>query len=83
MPHPDQENPFRPDEYRDPEAQLGGADDVEKTTYVTSHGADPNARKGAGPVATVSSRGPGTWIALVVVVLVVLVGLAYLMGIWR
>ncbi len=89
MPHPDQENQFRPDRYRDSEAQLGGADDVEKTTYVTTHGTDPNARKGAGPVATVPSRGAGTWVTLVIVALVVLVALlalgaiAYLMGVAR
>ena len=83
MPHPDQENPFRPERYRDAEAQLGGADDVEKTSYVTTHGTDPNARKGDGPVATVPSRGAGTWITLVIVALVVLVALAYLVGIGR
>ena len=38
MPRPDQANPFDADAYRDPEAQLGGADNVEKTTYVKGEG---------------------------------------------
>ncbi len=83
MPEANQENPLRPQKYRDAEAELGGADDVEKTTYVTGRGTDPRARKGDGPAATVSARGPGTWVTLVIVTLVVLVALAYLIGIGR
>ncbi len=83
MAEPNQENPLRPDRYRDPEAQLGGADDVEKTTYVTGRGTDPRARRGEGPAATVKARGPGTWVTLVIVTLVILVALAYLIGIGR
>jgi hypothetical protein len=78
-----QQNPIPPDRYRDAEAQLGGADSVEKTTYVVGKGTDPNARKGEGPSATVSSRGAPMMVAIVVIVLVVLVALAYLIGVMR
>lgn len=77
-----QQNPIPRDRYRDAEAQLGGADNVEKTTYVVGKGTDPNARKGAGPSATVPSGAP-KMVAVVVVVLVVLVALAYLIGVMR
>jgi hypothetical protein len=77
-----QQNPIPRDRYRDAEAELGGADNVEKTTYVVGKGTDPNARKGAGPSATVSSGAPRI-VAIVVAVLVVLVALAYLIGVMR
>jgi hypothetical protein len=78
-----QENPVPTEHLRDPEAQLGGADDVEKTTYVVGKGTDPNARKGEGPTATVSGRGAPTIVLAIVVALVVLVALAYVIGIGR
>jgi hypothetical protein len=65
------------------ENQLGGADAVEKTTYVVGKGTDPNARKGAGPAATVRSRGAPMIVIAVIVALAALVGLAYLAGIMR
>jgi hypothetical protein len=77
-----QENPVTPARYRDAEAQLGGADAVEKTTYIVGEGTDPNVRKGPGPSATVPSNAPRI-VAVVVGVLVVLVALAYLIGIFR
>ncbi len=79
---PPQENPLWPEKYRDAEAQLGGADTVQKTTYVTTHGGEPEARKGGGPVAKVSSS-PQTWIVLTIAAIVVLVAIAYLLGIGR
>ena len=82
MPEQPQENPFRRDRYRDAEAQLGGADAVEKTTYVVGEGTDPNARKGEGPSATVHSSAPRV-VGVVVAVLVVLVAIAYLIGVFR
>jgi hypothetical protein len=78
-----QENPVPTNRLRDPEAQLGGADDVEKTTYVVGKGTDPNARKGEGPSATVASRGAPAIVIAILVVLVVLVALAYVIGIGR
>jgi hypothetical protein len=82
VPEQPQENPFPRERYRDAEAQLGGADAVEKTTYVVGEGTDPNARKGKGPSATVRSSAP-VIVAAIVIVLVVLVGLAYLIGVLR
>lgn len=78
-----QENPVPRDRLRDSEAQLGGADAVEKTTYVVGKGTDPHARKGEGPSATVRSAGPPIMVIAVVVVLVLLVLAAYLIGIFR
>ena len=66
----------------DPEAQLGGADAVEKTTYVVGKGTDPETRS-HGPSATVPSRGAPLIIAIVLIGLMVLVALAYLLGIFR
>ena len=80
MPEQPQENPFPRQRYRDPEAQLGGADAVEKTTYVVGEGTDPNARKGEAPAATVRGGGAPRIVAVIIVVLVVLVALAYLIG---
>ena len=78
-----QENPLRTDRYRDLEAELGGADDVEKTTYVVGEGTDPNARKGSGPAATGVGRGAPTMVLIVVVVIALLVALAYVIGLMR
>jgi hypothetical protein len=78
-----QQNPIPRDRYRDAEAQLGGADSVEKTTYVVGKGTDPNARKGDGPAASASSRGAPTIVLVVVLVLAALVALAYMVGIVR
>jgi len=66
----------------EPEVQLGGADAVEKTTYVVGRGTDPNARKGQGPAATVSGRGAPVIVLAIVGVLVLLVAIAYLIGIF-
>jgi hypothetical protein len=66
----------------DPEAQLGGADSIEKTTYVVGKGTDPEARSN-GPSATVASRGAPLIVAIVLIALMVLVALAYLVGIVR
>ena len=82
MEQPPQQNPIPDDRYRDAEAELGGADNVEKTTYVVGKGTDPNARKGDGPSATVPSAAP-RMVAIVVAVLLVLVALAYMIGAMR
>jgi hypothetical protein len=65
----------------DAEAQLGGADAVEKTTYVVGRGTEPGERAEAGPAAQVRSRAPRA-AALVIFVLMVLVALAYIAGIF-
>lgn len=63
----------------DAEVQFGGADAVEKTTYVVGEGTDPRARKGDRKAAGTASAPPGR-LAIVIIVLVVLVALAYLLG---
>ena len=74
---------FPKDRYVDPETALGGADAVEKTTYVTGSGTDPDARKGTGPSARVSAGGGqgATW-AIIIFLLVAAV-LVYLLGFGR
>jgi hypothetical protein len=75
---------FPEDRYRNPEAALGGADAVEKTTYVEGKGTDPDAQKAPGvPIARVPSGGGkgATW-AIIVFLLVGAV-LVYLLGFGR
>jgi hypothetical protein len=83
VPQPNQENPYDADAYRDPEAQLGGADNVEKTTYVKGEGTSPEARRPEAPIATVGSGGAPRAITWVVVAIVVLVAVVYLLGVGR
>jgi len=78
------ENEVPRDRYDDAEAQLGGADSVEKTTYVTGSGTSPEARATEGvPAARVASggfRNVAMWIAILLMLLVVA---RYLFGIGR
>ena len=68
------------DRYRDAEAQLGGADAVEKTTYVEGRGTSPEARTPRGEAtATVPSRGVSVVVWLVLIV-VALLAVAYFGG---
>ena len=68
------EDPKRPDARRDlpnPEAALGGADDVQKTSYVTGSGTEPDRRKTSRePAARMSGGGMGIggWVLIAVVV---------------
>ena len=56
-----------------PDAQLGGADDVQKTTYVTGRGTDPAARRKGGGSPGVGRRiGAGTWVLIAVVAMIAL-----------
>lgn len=66
----------------DPETAYGGADAVEKTTYVVGEGTDPNARAPKGHPPEVGRRGLG-WIGWVVVLIAIIVAAVYLMGIGR
>jgi len=71
------------DRYNDAEAQLGGADAVEKTTYVEGRGTSPEAQRPVGtPSATVRSGGVSlvTWIVLIVVAML---AVAYLGGAFK
>lgn len=72
------------DRYRHREAQLGGADAVEKTTYVTGRGTQPEARKPVGAVSAQTPSGKGRnpvmWVVVIVVLLLVV---AYASGLFR
>jgi hypothetical protein len=74
---------FPQDRYKNPETALGGADAVEKTTYVTGKGTDPSAQKPPGePSARVKSGGQGaTW--AIIAFLIVAAVLVYLLGYGR
>ena len=75
---------FPEDRYKNPEAALGGADAVEKTTYVTGKGTDPSAQKPPGePTARVKSgSGQGaTWAILAFLAIAAV--LVYLLGFGR
>jgi hypothetical protein len=72
---------FPQDRYRNPETALGGADAVEKTTYVTGKGTEPEARKAESAPSARVPAGSGqaaTWAVLgflfVAAVLVYLLG---------
>jgi hypothetical protein len=81
---PPDEGSVPQDRYRNPEAALGGADAVEKTTYVTGKGTDPSA---ARPPGTPSARVPAgsgkgaTWAILAFLAIAAV--LVYLLGFGR
>jgi hypothetical protein len=77
-------NSFPEDRYPDSETALGGADAVEKTSYVTGSGTEPEARTGSdGPVARVPAGGGqgATW--AIIIFLIVAAVLVYLLGFGR
>ena len=82
MPHAEQQNSFDPDRYRDAEAQLGGADDVEKTTYVVGEGTAPERRSRPRVADPGSRHGSGLLIAAIVA-LVMLGAIWYLVSVAR
>ena len=75
-----------------PEVALGGADAVEKTSYVTGSGTDPEARRAGGehgrtepappPAKGAGGTGPNTTWAIIVFLAVAAV-LVYLLGLGR
>ena len=70
--------------YEDPEAALGGADAVEKTTYVTGKGTEPSGSQPPGSPAARVGAGSGqgaTW--AIIGFLVVAAVLVYLLGFGR
>jgi hypothetical protein len=67
----------------DSEAQLGGADAVEKTTYVIGKGTSPEARRPpdtAAPQTFGKSNSPLVWVLLV---FIILIAIAYGAGVFR
>jgi len=62
---------------------LGGADAVEKTTYVTGKGTSPEAQRPPGmPAPQITTRGnsPIIWVLLV---FIILIAIAYGAGVFR
>ena len=77
-PSPDQSA----DRYAHPEVQLGGADAVQKTSYVVGEGTEPATRQRGDVIAR--DAGGGTNIAVWVIGgLAALIGLVYAIGIFR
>lgn len=68
--------------FADSETALGGADAVEKTTYVVGHGTDPNALSPVGKPSAVGRNGinPVVWGVVALIVLVVVI---YAFGVFR
>jgi hypothetical protein len=78
-PGPDQS----PARYEHPEAQLGGADAVEKTTYVVGEGTEPD-RRPRGPYVARGASAGGTNVAVWIVAgIAVLIALVYVAGMFR
>ena len=72
------------DRYENPETALGGADAVEKTTYVTGKGTDPSAHSPTGAPSARVSPGAGrgtTW--MILAFLAIAAVLVYLLGFGR
>jgi hypothetical protein len=67
---------------RNREAELGGADAVEKTTYVVGEGADPEARP-TGPYVARGAAGSGSVAGWIVGAIAALIALVYAIGIFR
>jgi hypothetical protein len=75
---------FPEDRYKNPETALGGADAVEKTTYVTGRGTEPEGRTTDGAPTAQVRAGAGqstTWI--IIASLLVAAVLVYLLGFGR
>ena len=75
---------FPEDRHKNPEAALGGADAVEKTTYVTGKGTEPEARRADDAPAARVPAGSGqgaTWAVLAFLAIGAV--LVYLLGFGR
>ena len=72
----DDERETRPDRYDHPETALGGADSVQKTSYVVGEGTEPSGAPHANVIARTSSGGGiniGAWIIGLVALAIALV----------
>jgi hypothetical protein len=81
---PPEENSFPKERYSDPETALGGADAVEKTTYVTGKGTEPEAMHHGGTTSARVPSGSGhgaTW--AIIAFLAIAAVLVYLLGFGR
>ncbi len=71
MPDPTQRSKPHHDDYWQPDVDLGGADNVQKTTWVRGAGTEPDASSN-GPIATMpSDAGPSPLIALLLATTIV------------
>ena len=80
MANPEPRTPGRQDP--NPEVAFGGADAVEKTTYVVGEGTDPEARP-TGPYVARDAAGKGSIAAWVIGAIAALIALVYVIGIFR
>ena len=80
MSSPEPGIPRGPD--RSPEVALGGADAVEKTTYVVGEGRDPEARH-TGPYVARDAAGAASAGVWIVGAIAALIALVYVIGILR
>jgi hypothetical protein len=64
------------------EVAFGGADAVEKTTYVVGEGTDPEARP-TGPYVARDAAGKGGMAAWIIGAIAALIALVYVIGIFR
>ena len=69
-------------QYDDREAQLGGADAVEKTTYIVGEGTEPEARPSARYGARDAAANGSNVLVWAIVGIAVLIGLVYAIGIF-
>lgn len=65
----------------DPEVAGGGADAVQKTTYVTGRGTDPDATSAPGPAAQVAGAPGASPVLWAAIALALIVALVYGLGI--
>ena len=81
---PPEEPSFPKDRYENPETALGGADAVEKTTYVTGQGGEPETqhKQGTASARVPSGSGHGaTWAIIGFLALAAV--LVYILGFGR
>ena len=82
--HPADGGSFPENRYANPEAALGGADAVSKTTYVAGEGTEPESRPASGaPLARPSSSTGASTVWIVLAFFLVAAILVYVLGFGR
>jgi len=79
----DDERDVRPDRYEDPETALGGADSVQKTSYVVGEGTEPSGAPRASVIARTSAGGGVNIGAWLIGLIALAIALVYGFGILR
>ena len=79
MADPKQESPPDVDAYWQPDVDLGGADTVQKTTYVRGGGTEPD-QVSTGPIATVRSHAEPSPMIAILVAIAIVAAVVYLVG---